>query len=397
MIGQQVPACRCTVIRISFLHSPEEGIPDRLRSDWDRLIEKTENRLALFQSPEWFDHLRAMSPGTPASLACIRDGDGTLVGVVPFFTHRLELPYSVRRVRLWKGFLSVLEIPGGTPLVPDDGTVYDQLFGTLRDAARCIDGLYLHMVPTSGYCWCHANASPVVRNAFRLCVPDGVTLNHSTKLPGTFEEYLLQFGSKTRSNLRRKVRLLREHGGGKLELRRFEGKGEVPAFLEAAVPVAKKSWQGRSTDDRIDATPYWHAKFGDLADRGLLRAYVLSAGSVDCAFAVGYQGRGVFHHFQTGYDTSFSKFSPGAVLHYLLYEDLILHNPPRGTCFGFGDGDYKRDFANTHSEEVSFLLLNRRLSSTIKVGVYTSFQCLIRVAKGLVRARKSGPIASPTH
>ena len=74
----------------------------------------------------------------------------------------------------------------------------------------------------------------------------------------------------------------------------------------------------------------------DLAERGLLRCYVLTAGDRTCGICVGYQGRDTLHHIQTGYEPSFAKYSPGTVLHYLLYEDVILSRPPKRDSFGYG-------------------------------------------------------------
>src|SRR5262249_35857972 len=120
-------------------------------------------------------------------------------------------------------------------------------------------------------------------------------------------------------------------------------------------------------------------------ERGLLRSYVLTAGTQPCAFVLGYQGRETFHHVQIGYDPSFAGYSPGSVLHYLLFEDLILHRPPRWVSFGYGDSEYKRMFGNVHFEEAIVLLVNRRLISKLKVRSYTAFKSLSRIAKSWIR------------
>jgi CelD/BcsL family acetyltransferase involved in cellulose biosynthesis len=189
-----------------------------------------------------------------------------------------------------------------------------------------------------------------------------------------------QFRSKTRLNLQRSVKILRKRSG-ELELQRFESPAEVPAFLELAAPVARRSWQVRCTNDRVDTTPFWQRKLTDLAERGLLRSYVLKAGSQVCAYAFCYQGRGTLHHIQTGYDPSFAAFSPGAVLHCFLYEDLFLHRPPRRASFGFGANQFKRLFGNVQFEEATVFLVTRRLTSRLKVYSYGAFKSVVRVAK----------------
>jgi CelD/BcsL family acetyltransferase involved in cellulose biosynthesis len=375
---------------VSLLTSIAERGASRLRAEWGHILEAGDDRLALFQSPEWFDHIHATEPDAHLALACVRDGDGGLIGVVPLVRTRHDLEYSIKRVRLGKSSLSVLEIPGGAPPLPEDAIVYDRLFEMLRQAARGYDGLYLRMMPTSSFCWRYLNESPLVRSSFTLCLPEGLGRNHAIELPPTFEGYLAQFKSRTRYNLRQRVRRLRERGGGDMRLRRFETPGEVQAFLESAGPVARSSWQARYSDDRVHNTPFWRRKLTDLAERGLLRSYVLTAGSQHCAFGLGYQGRGTFHHIQTGYDPSFSDCSPGAVLHYLLYEDLIFHRPPRWVSFGYGDSEYKRTFGNVQFDEAAVLLVNHRWTSRLKVGSYTAFRSMLRIAKTWTR-RGSSP------
>jgi CelD/BcsL family acetyltransferase involved in cellulose biosynthesis len=368
-------------VHVELLASAAEWGTARVRAEWDDVLETGAGRLAALQSPAWFDHLVATEPAAQPALACVRDEDGRLVGVVPLVRTRLDLDYFVKGVRLGKSSLSVLEIPGGAPPLPEDVAVYDRLFEQLRQAAGDHDGLYLRFLPTSSFCWRYLHESPLVRAGFSLVLPEGVISNHGIELPPTFEAYLAHFKSRTRYNLRQRVKQLREHGGGELNLHRFEAPEEVPAFLESAAPVARRSWQARCSDDQVDTTPFWHRKLTDLAERGWLRAYVLTAGSDPCAFVFGYQGRETFHHVQTGYDPAFAEYSPGAVLHFLLFEDLTRHRPPRRVSFGYGDSEYKRTFGTVQFEEAPVLLVNRRWTSLGKVRSYTAFRSLVRIAK----------------
>jgi hypothetical protein len=380
-------------LSVSLLASVESWGADRLREEWQCVLESSDDRLVLFQSPEWFDHIHATEPAVRPALACVRDGDGHLIGVAPLVRTRHNLEYSIKRVRLGKSSLSLLEIPGGVPPLPEETGVYDRLFELLPRVARGHDGLYLRMLPTSSFGWRYLNESPLVRASFALCLPEGLSSSHVVDLPQTFKEYLSHFKSKTRYNLQRSVKQLRERGGGELELQRFEAPDEVPAFLDSAASVASLSWQARCTDDRVDTTPFWRQKLTDLARRGLLRSYVLRAGSHHCAFALGYQGRDVFHYVQVGYDPAFAAYSPGSVLLYLLLEDLTLHRRPRRASFGYGDSYYKQLFGNVRSEEASVLLVNRRLTSRLKVDSYTAFRSMMRIAKTYLRRGSSRGVA----
>jgi CelD/BcsL family acetyltransferase involved in cellulose biosynthesis len=370
---------------VSLYTSIAEWGAARLRAEWGHILESGDDRLALFQSPEWFDHIHSTEPDADLALADVRDVDGYLIGLVPLVRTRHELEYSIRRANLGTASVTVLEIPGGVPPLPEDVVVYNQVFELLGQAARGLDGLFLRMVPTSSFCWRYLNESPLVRASFALFLPEGIGRNNVLELPPTFEEYMAQFKSRTRYNLRQRVKQLRERGGGELRLQRFEAPDEVEAFLGSAGPVARRSWQARCTNDRVDTTPFWRKNLGDSAERGLLRSYVLTAGSEPCAFVLGYQGRGTFHHIQIGYDPSLANFSPGSVLHYLMFEDLILNRPPRRVSFGYGDSEYKRMFGNAQFEEASVLLIRPKCIGRMKVSTYTAFRSLVRVAKQLSR------------
>jgi hypothetical protein len=45
--------------RVRAFALTQEWGSDRLRAAWERLLRASDDRLALFQSPEWFDHLSA--------------------------------------------------------------------------------------------------------------------------------------------------------------------------------------------------------------------------------------------------------------------------------------------------------------------------------------------------
>src|SRR5262245_9716400 len=68
---------------VSVLSSIAEWGDARLRAEWGRILEAGDDRLTLFQSPEWFDHIHATEPDARLALACVRDGDGGLIGFVP--------------------------------------------------------------------------------------------------------------------------------------------------------------------------------------------------------------------------------------------------------------------------------------------------------------------------
>ena len=212
-------------------------------------------------------------------------------------------------------------------------------------------------------------------------------MNHSVDLPEKFETYLFdQFNKKRRFNLKRQVRLLREHGKGRLELHRVESKAEAGAFLQAASVVAREAWQEAYSDEIVQNNVWWLEELEDLAERGLLRAYYMECAGTPCAYAFGYQFGDIYHYDQPGFAQSFAEYSPGSVLLFLLIEDLIKYRPVKTLSFGFGDMQYKRVFSNVHAEEVTVIMFKKSLSNKIRLACHR----LYRAGRAFLRRKPRG-------
>jgi CelD/BcsL family acetyltransferase involved in cellulose biosynthesis len=119
----------------------------------------------------------------------------------------------------------------------------------------------------------------------------------------------------------------------------------------------------------------------DLADRGILRSYLLMAGEKACAYVLGYHFRDVFYYVKVGYDQAFAASSPGTGLLYLLIKDLIENTSARRLNFDYGDAAYKREFGNVHGEDATVLLLRKTLSNRLRRQAHEAYTGTIRRMK----------------
>ena len=87
-------------------------------------------------------------------------------------------------------------------------------------------------------------------------------------------------------------------------------------------------------------------------------------------------------HPEIGYDARLARFSPGAVLLFLLVEDLTLHRRPRVVNFGIGDAHYKREFGTVELSDASIFLLRRTVANRLRVAVHRGLIALRTRAKG---------------
>jgi CelD/BcsL family acetyltransferase involved in cellulose biosynthesis len=359
--------------------------PDEPLPGWHALLRNCGNLYALYQSPEWFDHLRRTEGEGRLRLRVARAAAGRVAGVVPLQLGTYDLAYEVKGRTLYTCRLPAAHVLGSLPLLPPDAHLHDELFLSLGGEAAGCEAVYLHSVPTDSFLWGHLQHSVGLREHYFCYLPGGVRPFHALELPGTYEAYLEKFPSKKRYNLKRQERLLRQHGGGRLDLQRVACVEQVPAFVAAVAQVARNSGRADALA-LVEDEARFGGKLADLAQRGLLRSYLLRCGGRACAFVLGYQYRDTYHYANVAYDQALKDFSPGTALLCLLIEDLIGHRPPRRVNFGIGHAHYKQEFGNVHTEDASVLLLRRTTVNRLRRDSHAAFRGLVEWLK-----RRLGP------
>jgi CelD/BcsL family acetyltransferase involved in cellulose biosynthesis len=94
-----------------------------------------------------------------------------------------------------------------------------------------------------------------------------------------------------------------------------------------------------------------------IAECGWLRSYALVVDEErPIAYVLAFQYDDVFYFLETGYLQSWKEASPGAVLTFLMLEDLFLDNRPHVVDFLIGDQSYKRSFSNRTQHAASVYL-----------------------------------------
>jgi len=375
------------MFEFSLVSSPQIINSREFRDQWGSLLSSSNNLDLLYQSPNWFDHLSFINSDKKLSAEVYKDDSDQILGIVPILIGQYWLRFDISAQALWKTPLNTAYILGSQPLVPHHENIYDMLFASIWEDFPDCDCVYIDSLPTDSFLWNYLKKVGTERKNYLLYIPDGVRPYHSLLLPPTFDEYLSNFKRKKRYNLERQVKMLRDYGDGKLDMIRVDSEDRIQDFLEGAVSISQNSWQQTRIGTRIDNSPQRHAKLADLAERGLLRSYLLICGEKPCAFILGYQFRDVYHYVEIAYDQSFTKFSPGTVLLYLLIEDLIRHNAPQKVNFGVGHASYKQEFGNIHNEDASVLLLRKTIANRIRMISHSSFRSLIHAVKKRIKAK----------
>jgi len=367
-------------VKFCWHRSPDYG---NLLPEWNELLKRSKNLNVLYQSPEWFGHLLNTEADDHLHLGLAKDADGKLLGVLPLKVGTFPLNFEVSARSLFKIPFKSTFLLGSQPLLADNESIYDEVLNEIEKSFSDCTCIYIDSLTKDSFFWRYLKSSSKVKNQYWVYLPEGFRPFHYLELNKTFEDFLSKFKSKKRGNLRRQLKNLQEFGQTDIELRCIRLKEQIPEFLKAAESIAGKSWQSRRIGPRIKNDIVYNQKLTDLADRGILRSYLLVCG-VPCAFIIGYQFCGVYHYVEIAYDQKFYEHSPGTALLYLMVEDLFRSDSPQWLNFGIGDAHYKQEFSNQHAEDASILLLRKNLHNRSVMLLHCLFYSLKKIVKKIL-------------
>jgi hypothetical protein len=336
-------------------------------------------------SPAFFEHQCQISSLPENRVAVIRDDEGAVVGVCPIVLWRLTMTLQIRKRVLSRIHVKTATVLSGEPLLQSDPTLFRLLFNGLLEGLPWADCVHINSMPadcpTAHFLYHedrHKRAYFV--HPRRLERREWLYLELGEHL----ESFLRRKQKRTRNTLKRRVRKLREHGGGRLDCLRIESESEIESFYESALSVAHESWQFHSLDRCLEETALYRESLRNLARLGYLRAYLLRCDGKPCAFVIGYQHEDVLQLQQTAYAREFAQFSPGTVLYYLLLEDLYVHRRPSLVNHGVGVTAHKRLFTNRVAYDTSVYLFRPNLRNRLRCAGYDALSASLNLVKRLL-------------
>lgn len=183
-------------------------------------------------------------------------------------------------------------------------------------------------------------------------------------LPRSATAFYEGLGYKTRKSVRYSLRKLEEGMSGHLALKCFSTPAQVGDFLDHAIPISEKTYQYRLLGMGLRDRNRCKAEFGDMAESGWWRGYILYCKDEPAAFIYGYLVGNTLYYWDIGYDPKWSQWSVGTVATLKLIETLIAADDgPDRLDFLYGYQDYKRRFSNRSWEEESIFLFPHSLSN----------------------------------
>jgi len=207
----------------------------------------------------------------------------------------------------------------------------------------------------------------------------------------TYEDYLGQFSSKTRSTFSRKRRKLADMTGGVLDIREFHREEDVDAFASDAVALSQRTYQTRLLDAGLPEGPEAILGMKALAQKDALRAYILYLDGRAISYLYLPTTGGIVSYAYLGYDPDYAHLSVGTVLQMDVLERLFAEARYRYFDFTEGEGAHKKMFGTASVDACTFFLLRPNATNRLLLGGLNAFDGGIAMAKQL--ASRSGALA----
>jgi len=286
----------------------------------------------------------------------------TVAGYAPFLIHPTTLEYALGGTTLFKRKMSRYAAVGEPVL---DGAASEEvlvdLFRALRSQLKPDNMVFLGAVGADTVL--HrllCNRSPLHKHYHVL--PHGPAYQRRRiRFEGNdYEAYLKSLRKTTRRDFKRSCRKFLAKAGESFRVRRFESADEAKLFLEHATEISRKTYQwhllGLGMRDQEDQA----AHFGNAADKGWFRSYVLYAKDTPIAFQAGYLHHGTYYAHDTGYDPAWGEAHAGRFLLAELFQDLLADDAPVEVFdFLWGDDLLKSRLANSEQTERHYYLFPR--------------------------------------
>ncbi len=200
-------------------------------------------------------------------------------------------------------------------------------------------------------------------------------------LPDAYEDYLATLGKDTRRNVRRYNQKLLSVATENITLVQFTTFADVESFLDAAIPVSRKTYQWKNLGSGLQDRKLLTRRLEVAAEREFMLCYVLFDGLSPLAFQLGFRFRGIYCQYEMGYDPSWTKFWVGNLLHCRIVQDLIECHPEiERMDLLYGDTPNKERFSNTAREEGNFYLFPRTSWGTV---AFLSLKVSIAVSEAM--------------
>jgi CelD/BcsL family acetyltransferase involved in cellulose biosynthesis len=341
---------------------------------WRQLLQDSESPERIFQSPEFFDFMLNGGAGEQGAelIAITERSSGELVGVIPVRVSLHSFDFKLGRRLCASLPIHSVVLLGSVPLLPAEPVLLDQLFRFLLAEFPLCQAISLTALPADTSLWrCLSTASQFARN-YQLHLLNDWRDCHQIPLPADFAAYMRQFSAKRRYNLIRQLRLLREHGKGRLDLHCIEKPEQVERLSEALRRLTSPRQRNQLLSDAV---------LREFARHGLLLCYVMECGGEPCALMLGLCSSATLYLYNIFHDSALDNLSAGTAILQMAIEDLCERRHFRAIDLGYGSPAHSCQSTNVTAQRAHVLLLRPSLKNRVICRLHRGFCSLVAWAK----------------
>jgi CelD/BcsL family acetyltransferase involved in cellulose biosynthesis len=313
--------------------------------------------------------------------------DGTHRGLLVARLERMVVPVRLGYKQLYAPRLRALTVVQGGLLAPSEAEVAEPLFDAVRTTMaggaadvvrlrRLRVGSELHRLARSSVPWLTREHHSRPSQRWRLSLPDSL------------DEVLRAQSTRTRGNHRRYARKLEQEFGPRLTFQVHRDATDLPRVIGETEAVAAKTYQ-RGLGAGFGADDPDRRLLTLAAERGWLRAYILSVDGAPVAFWHGLAYRGTFFTGPTGYDPNLAHLRLGTYVLMKMIEDLCVDGAVQAVDYGPGEAEYKRHFGSESWLEEDVLVFAPTLRG---VRVNLARAAILSAANVAARAAERAPV-----
>lgn len=314
---------------------------DGLSEAWNNLLERSKFP-SIFLTWEWIQSWRrATHDSVEPYVVTVRRDDGELVGIAPLYVASVQVLHTLRfrMLRYMADTATGAEYPDWIADANDEAEICDAIAGHLRENRRDWDVIWLSTV--SG--WTGAGQRirlSAERNG--LFVRSRACEFTYVDLPAILAEFENRFSAKSRQQLRRNSRRVRDLEG--VEIVQCRNEEELADFLGALFDLHQLRWQAVGIDGCFRRKPVEEVFYREMAPVALknnwLWLFVLRQGKSIKAVQYGYVFNGTYFQLQEGYDPEFQSGAGNALRHFVI--DQCIRSGIRVYDFLAGASEHKR-------------------------------------------------------
>ncbi len=287
-----------------------------LEHEWNGLLE-TSRSDTLFLTWEWINAwIDVTEERHRPFVVVVRDGEGRLCGVAPFYLapYRLAGVMPFRMLRVLADDQTGAEYPDWIVERSRAPEVEAEIATTLSLHRKNWDGVWLPNL--SGWNGAERDLRRVLGD--HGCRSQGRSVAFcSIALPGSLAQYEAGLSKGQREKMRRLCRKVLQQAG--VRITRCDSFEDIDAYLDALFDLHHRRWQLRGDPgsfQRRPRLPLFYRRFLPVAlRRGWLRLYALREGDAFRAVQLGYVYGNTFYQIQEGFDPEFTSGAGNVLRH----------------------------------------------------------------------------------